>query len=71
MERFEVGAWAALVRELRPGYLRLPPAAIRMVLQADLPRDTFASVRAVGSGTAPLPPELSEAFTPGTASRCW
>jgi acyl-coenzyme A synthetase/AMP-(fatty) acid ligase len=62
MERFEVGAWAELVRELRPGYLRLPPAAIRMVLQADLPRDTFASVRAVGSGTAPLSPELSEAF---------
>jgi acyl-coenzyme A synthetase/AMP-(fatty) acid ligase len=62
MERFEVEPWARLVRELRPGYLRLPPAAIRMVLQADLPIDTFASVRAVGSGTAPLSPELSEAF---------
>jgi acyl-CoA synthetase (AMP-forming)/AMP-acid ligase II len=33
------------------------------VLQAGLPRDTFASVRAVGSGTAPVPPELSEAFS--------
>jgi acyl-coenzyme A synthetase/AMP-(fatty) acid ligase len=62
MERFDVTQWAGLVRELRPGYLRLPPAAIRMVLQAELPRDTFASVRAVGSGTAPVPPELSDAF---------
>lgn len=62
MERFNVADWVDLVREHRPGYLRLPPAAIRMVLSADVPVDTFSSVRAVGAGTAPVPPELSEAF---------
>ncbi|MEU4657426.1 class I adenylate-forming enzyme family protein [Streptomyces sp. NPDC023723] len=62
MERFEVDAWAALVRLHRPRYLRLPPATIRMVLHAGLPRDTFSGVRAIGSGTAPLPPELGEEF---------
>ena len=62
LERFEVGAWLELVRRHRPGYVRLPPTALRMVLQADVPADTFAGVRAVGSGTAPLPPELAEAF---------
>jgi acyl-coenzyme A synthetase/AMP-(fatty) acid ligase len=62
LEKFEVGAWAELVRRHRPGYLRLAPTALRMVLQAEVAAETFESVRAVGSGTAPLPPELAEAF---------
>ncbi len=62
LERFEVGPWAELVRRHRPGYVRLAPTALRMVLQADVPADTFASVRAVGSGTAALPPDLAEEF---------
>jgi acyl-coenzyme A synthetase/AMP-(fatty) acid ligase len=62
LEKFEVGAWAELVRRHRPGYVRLAPTALRMVLQADVPAVTFQSVRAVGSGTAPLPPELADTF---------
>lgn len=62
MERFEVTAWAELVRYHRPKILRMPPAALRMVLKADVPRDTFSSVRAIGSGTAPVPPELRDEF---------
>jgi long-chain acyl-CoA synthetase len=62
LEKFEVGAWAELVRQHRPGYVRLAPAALRMVLHAGVPTATFQSVRAVGSGTAPLPPELADAF---------
>jgi long-chain acyl-CoA synthetase len=62
LERFEVGAWLELVRRHRPGYVRLPPTALRMVLEADVPDEAFASVRAVGSGTAALAPELAEAF---------
>ncbi|MER7691978.1 class I adenylate-forming enzyme family protein [Streptomyces sp. NPDC097610] len=62
LERFQVEEWAQLVRRHRPRQLRLPPTALRMVLHADLPVDTFSSVRAIGSGTAPLPPELAEEF---------
>jgi acyl-coenzyme A synthetase/AMP-(fatty) acid ligase len=62
LERFEVGPWVDLVRRHRPGYVRLAPTALRMVLEADVPADAFASVRAVGSGTAALAPELAEAF---------
>jgi acyl-coenzyme A synthetase/AMP-(fatty) acid ligase len=62
LEKFEVGAWAELVRQHRPGYVRLAPTALRMVLQAGVPAETFSSVRAVGSGTAPLPPEQADAF---------
>jgi acyl-coenzyme A synthetase/AMP-(fatty) acid ligase len=62
LEKFDVDAWVELVRRHRPGYLRLAPTALRMVLQAGVSRETFESVRAVGSGTAPLPPELAEEF---------
>jgi acyl-CoA synthetase (AMP-forming)/AMP-acid ligase II len=62
LEKFEVGAWVELVTRHRPGYVRLAPTALRMVLQAGVPAETFGSVRAVGSGTAPLPPELAEEF---------
>jgi long-chain acyl-CoA synthetase len=62
LEKFEVGAWVELVTRHRPGYVRLAPTALRMVLQAGVPAEAFDSVRAVGSGTAPLPPELAEEF---------
>ena len=62
LEKFEVGAWVELVRRHRPGYVRLAPTVLRMVLQAGVPAEMFDSVRAVGSGTAPLPPELAEEF---------
>lgn len=62
MEQFEIGAWSELVRRHRPGYVRIPPAALRMVLRAGLPVETFDGVRAVGAGTAPLSPELADAF---------
>jgi acyl-CoA synthetase (AMP-forming)/AMP-acid ligase II len=62
LEKFEVGAWTELVRRHRPGYVRLPPAALRMVLQAGVPAETFDTVRAVGCGTAPLPPDLMDEF---------
>jgi acyl-CoA synthetase (AMP-forming)/AMP-acid ligase II len=62
LEKFDVAAWTDLVTRHRPGYVRLAPTALRMVLAAKVPPETFASVRAVGSGTAPLPPDLAEAF---------
>ncbi|MFT4265280.1 MAG: class I adenylate-forming enzyme family protein [Nocardioides sp.] len=62
LEKFEVDAWVELVRAHRPRLVRLAPTALRMVLRADVPPDTFESVVAVGSGTAPLPPELAEEF---------
>ena len=62
LEKFDVDEWRQLVLRHRPGYVRLAPAALRMVLNADLPRDVFDSVSAVGSGTAPLPPQLAEEF---------
>jgi acyl-CoA synthetase (AMP-forming)/AMP-acid ligase II len=63
LERFTVDGWTAAVREHRPKTVSLVPTALRMVLDADLDDDVFDSVRSVVSGTAPLDPDLAEAFT--------
>ncbi|HLM17735.1 MAG TPA: fatty acid--CoA ligase family protein, partial [Acidimicrobiia bacterium] len=63
LERFTVDSWTAAVREHRPKTVSLVPTALRMVLDADVDDDVFASIRSVVSGTAPLDPDLAEAFT--------
>lgn len=62
LEKFRVDEWADAVRRHQPRTVSLVPAALRMVLDADLDRDDFASVRSVISGTAPLAPEDADAF---------
>ena len=63
LERFTVEGWVDAVRRHRPATASLVPAALRMVLEADVdPRD-LSSVRSVVSGTAPLSPDDADAFT--------
>jgi acyl-CoA synthetase (AMP-forming)/AMP-acid ligase II len=62
LERFRVDDWADAVRRHRPRTVSLVPAALRMVLEADLDPADLASVRSVVSGTAPLAPDDADAF---------
>jgi acyl-CoA synthetase (AMP-forming)/AMP-acid ligase II len=62
LERFRVDEWADAVRRHRPRTVSLVPAALRMVLEADLDRADLDSVRTVVSGTAPLDPDDADAF---------
>jgi acyl-CoA synthetase (AMP-forming)/AMP-acid ligase II len=62
LDRFTVPGWHAAVKEHRPALVGLPPAAIRSVLDADIPPEDFASVRAVNAGTSSVDPELVDAF---------
>ncbi|HEY1741056.1 MAG TPA: fatty acid--CoA ligase family protein, partial [Acidimicrobiia bacterium] len=62
LERFTVDEWIDAVRRHQPRTVSLVPAALRMVLDADLDRSDFESVRSVISGTAPLDPEDADAF---------
>jgi long-chain acyl-CoA synthetase len=63
LERFEVNAWAAAVRNHRPRTASLVPAALRTVLHSDLTRADLESLRAVTCGTAPLSADDADAFT--------
>ncbi|HZP27360.1 MAG TPA: AMP-binding protein [Acidimicrobiia bacterium] len=62
LERFTVDGWLDAVRRHRPRTVSLVPAALRMVLDADVDPADLASVRSVVSGTAPLAPEDADAF---------
>jgi long-chain acyl-CoA synthetase len=62
MERFDVSGWASRMEEHRPKTASLPPTAMRMVLDANVPKAALASLRAVRSGTAPLDPAVKREF---------
>ncbi|HVW39969.1 MAG TPA: fatty acid--CoA ligase family protein [Amycolatopsis sp.] len=63
LERFEPHAWADLVAEHRVKTSALPPAMLRMVLDADVDPAKLRSLAAVGCGTAPLDPGTADKFT--------
>jgi long-chain acyl-CoA synthetase len=63
LERFELNAWAEVVRRHRPRAVSLVPAALRTVLHSDLPRAELESILVVTCGTAPLSAEDADAFT--------
>ena len=62
LERFTVEGFRDAVVRHRPKVAGAPPAALRMLLDADLPQADLASLVAYRTGTAPLDPELADAF---------
>ncbi len=62
LERFDVDRWAELIARHKPVVAGLPPTAMRMVLDARVPKEALASLRAVRVGTAPLDPALGDEF---------
>lgn len=63
LDRFEPYSWAAAVAEHRPRVTMLPPAALTMLLDADIPAIQLSSLRAVLCGTAALSPQVEERFS--------
>ncbi|WP_226018995.1 class I adenylate-forming enzyme family protein [Novosphingobium sp. FKTRR1] len=62
LEKFTVEGWVEAVRRNRPKVAGAVPSAIRMLLEADVDTDALSSLTAMISGTAPLAPELVDAF---------
>ena len=62
IERFTVEGFRDAVVRHRPKVAGAPPSALRMLLDADIPREDFASLVAYRTGTAPLDPDLADAF---------
>ncbi|MFT4230227.1 MAG: long-chain fatty acid--CoA ligase [Microbacterium sp.] len=58
LPRFSLGPWLEAIETHRPRTSSAVPAVIRAILEADVPPERLASLKAVTSGTAPCPPEL-------------
>lgn len=61
LERFRVADWVAAVERYRPKVVSLVPAALRSVVDADVPPEALGSIKAITAGTAACPPELVDA----------
>lgn len=62
LDKFSVMEWVDAVRRHRPKVAGAPPSALRMILDADVTKEDVASLVAFRTGTAPLDPDLADAF---------
>ena len=62
IERFTVEGFRDAVVRHRPKVAGAPPSALRMILDANIPKEDFSSLVAYRTGTAPLDPALADAF---------
>ncbi|MET0378118.1 MAG: class I adenylate-forming enzyme family protein [Spongiibacteraceae bacterium] len=60
LEKFTVADWHDLVKRHRPKVTALPPTAIRMVLDAKIPKEDLASLKCLTAGSAPLNPDMAD-----------
>jgi long-chain acyl-CoA synthetase len=62
LPRFSLEPWVRAVEKHQLRAAGLVPAAVRAVLDAQVPPERLASLQVVTCGTAPCPPELVDAF---------
>lgn len=62
IDKFSVEAFVDAVSRHRPKVAGAPPSALRMILDADVPKEALSSLVAYRTGTAPLDPDLADAF---------
>lgn len=62
LERFTISAWRDYVVCHRPAMAGMPAAGVRMLLDADIDRNDLSSLRALGTGAAPLPDDIHRRF---------
>ncbi len=62
LEKFTVEGWVSAIQRNRPKVAGAVPSALRMLLEADVDPQALASLSALISGTAPLSPDLVDAF---------
>ena len=62
LDRFSIPAWADYVKRYRPQASGIPPSMMRQLLDADIPAADLSSIKVMGSGAAPLDPDLQCQF---------
>jgi long-chain acyl-CoA synthetase len=62
LEKFTVAGFVDAVTRHRPKVAGAPPSALRMILDANVPKEALSSLLAFRTGTAPLDADLADAF---------
>ena len=62
LERFRIEEFVDALQRHQPKAIGIPPSALRMILDADVPREALASLVVVRAAMAPLDPNLAEQF---------
>lgn len=62
LDRFTLEGWRDFMRRFKPAAPVLPPAAMSMVLDADVPKEELACAKVIMSGAAPLDPTVQRQF---------
>ncbi|MES2258483.1 MAG: class I adenylate-forming enzyme family protein [Pseudomonadota bacterium] len=62
LEKFSVAEFRRVLAAYGPKLIALPPTAVRMILDADVPVAELACLRAIRTGSAPLDPAMQENF---------
>lgn len=62
LEKFKLDSFLEALRTYRPRVTSGPPTVVKMILDADTPREDLASLAAFRTGSAPLDPALAQAF---------
>lgn len=62
LDKFSVEGFRDAVVRHRPKVAGAPPSALRMIMDANIPREDLSSLVAYRTGTAPLDPDLADAF---------
>lgn len=62
LDRFSLEKWRDYVVRYRPAASGVPPAAMQMLLDANIPPEDLSSLKSMGLGAAPLDPTLQRAF---------
>jgi len=60
LDRFTVAEWVDAVDTHKPRAAGLVPAAMQMIVDAEVPPHRLASLQVITSGTAPCPPALAD-----------
>jgi long-chain acyl-CoA synthetase len=62
LDRFTLDLWRDFVRRFQPPMPVLPPAAVAMVLDANIPKEELACIKMIMTGAAPLDPTIQRTF---------
>lgn len=62
LDRFDLDKWHQYVLKYRPAASGMAPAALQMLMDANLPVEDLASLKTMGVGAAPLDPTVQRAF---------